>query len=879
MAADWEAQIIAFLHDPPDKAFDIRGHEGRARRYLAAALGRDVGVSELDHYAGLGDQLAAIAERLPMPTAGARGERAVGPDANARLSLRHPISGTKAELQGGAVDEHALARTITRLVDGVAPARERYLLLWRRLAEVVAAEVSPALARVPADTRAPDHTIWHHADAAAGLASAVAGQHGGALLTVAIGPVQTFIAAARTVRDLWSGSAILSWLAFRSMRPLIEQMGPAALVYPHLRGNALLDHWLAQQTGLAGKIAEPPLGARRSPSLPSRFLALVPFGRDGETAHRLAGECRNAARAAWRSLADSVRCELDRKVGQRFPGWDRNWNEQIESFFEVTAAVLPLRQADDAALAQTLGGKRFAEAWPNSAAVRGLAEAIPAADRPGYPQNQAGRWQATVELAARLLAARRSVRHVPAYGGTATTSDRTAPKCALFGSYDQMGPAEFDAAAEFWRALEQKPIRGVGLRRNERLCAVALAKRFAAPALLAEEFGVDAEALRFGDTATIAAAEWLERAGINPAVVRRKHDNWSGQWLHWPRRDHDRDEEPCPEDVFARIRAARNTDAGQPPAYFAVLAMDADHMGAWLRGENTATLREILHEKLVGYFAALADPAAGASLDAKRPVGPALHAAISTALADFAGAIAPHVVQKHKGTLIYAGGDDLLALLPVRTALACARELRLAFTGNPAVNGGADSGYYRLGGRELLTMGERATVSAGLAVAHHRENLRAVLETARTALDAAKKAGRDTLQLAILRRSGERSTTICPWTFVATLNTWADAFAAGASDRWAYQLRRLAPALLGQDMPSAALASQIRRQLGRADEPTRRLMGNGDAEAAGNMLAGAFGLYDGERRRRAPDATAAQFFEDFVILCQAASFLARGRET
>jgi len=36
----------------------------------------------------------------------------------------------------------------------------------------------------------------------------------------------------------------------------------------------------------------------------------------------------------------------------------------------------------------------------------------------------------------------------------------------------------------------------------------------------------------------------------------------------------------------------------------------------------------------------------------------------------------PDIVSRHHGTLIYAGGDDVLALLPTTTVLACARELK-----------------------------------------------------------------------------------------------------------------------------------------------------------------------------------------------------------
>ena len=75
MAIDWEDLLLVYLHDPPDKALDIRGHEGRAAKYATSALGREVSVQELHGGSRLPDQLASIVERLPMPTAGRGGER------------------------------------------------------------------------------------------------------------------------------------------------------------------------------------------------------------------------------------------------------------------------------------------------------------------------------------------------------------------------------------------------------------------------------------------------------------------------------------------------------------------------------------------------------------------------------------------------------------------------------------------------------------------------------------------------------------------------------------------------------------------------------------------------------------------------------------
>ena len=320
-------------------------------------------------------------------------------------------------------------------------------------------------------------------------------------------------------------------------------------------------------------------------------------------------------------------------------------------------------------------------------------------------------------------------------------------------------------------------------------------------------------------------------------------------------------------------------------AYYAVLAMDGDEMGRWLRGENSPQVHQVLHPDLQQYFARLSDTAE--SLAARRPVGPALHAAISEALTNFALHVVPRIVEKHWGTLIYSGGDDVLALLPAGTALACAHELRLAFCGHPQINGGARSGYYRVDGRDLLMMGTKATASAGLALVHYKEDLRSALSAAREAEKAAKTAERDILQVRACRRSGEHAAALCPWDYVGEVQGWVEAFSAGATDRWAYHLRAELPTLTALDYE--AVLAEIRRQLGRTEQATPYRLRPDDMAAAFDAYRRA--MLAEHRRPRDPGflrryttreeqdrQLAATALEGFVTLCQTASFLARGRE-
>ena len=848
---DYEQLLLVYLHDPVDKALDIRGHEARAARYASRACGWDATRDEVEYLAQLADQLAAIAERIPMPSAGQSGARAVGPE-DGRIEVRHPVSAQADVLEGLAPDENRVAEVIDRIVAGLPDdPRTRFLALWRLLPE----RLDPQIARLPADTRVPDHTLIQHADITSGL-WASKGTHGYAYLSLSLGPVQTFIEAARSVRDLWTGSAILSWLTFQGIGPVLDKLGPTALVYPALRGNPLMDLWLhAQKNGLEKVVPLPSKKSRQAPSIPNRFVALVPWGPNGAEARALSAACEEAVQAAWRRLADDVHACLDSKLSAIAPDWARRWQEQIESFFEVRTTTLPGRNLDDNTLANLLGGAgSFDGAWPEAAKVRGLADAIPPNERPGYHQRSAGRWQAQLEASARLMEARRSIRHVP----TIEVETPSLPKCSLLGSYEQMG------LACLW---DKVSIKGVRLRDQDRFSAVALCKRFAAPATLARELALKHDAdLRFPDTATVAAAKWLDEVAIDPDKVRKEHKDWNGRWLHQKHQNEVEDgDKPPPNGVWKQIKEARKNNP--PPLYYAILAMDADDMGQWLKGDYAPKVREVLHPKMVDYYEQLGDKAT-AGLAAKRPVGPALHASISEALNNFASHIAPGIVENDKGTMIYSGGDDVLALLPARRAVACAAALCRAFRGED----GGPPGYVERDGHQLLTMGTKATLSAGIAFVHYKEDLRLALQAARDAEKAAKKNGKNQLALCFMRRSGEHSEAGLSWEHAPWFQEMVALFAGGATDRWTYRLRQELPTLQGSNIPDAAVSAEIRRLVDRTKDDAA----SGSTGPSGEDAERWWQAFSEAGRRRERPAVA--LLEEFTLLCQGASFVARGRD-
>lgn len=117
------------------------------------------------------------------------------------------------------------------------------------------------------------------------------------------------------------------------------------------------------------------------------------------------------------------------------------------------------------------------------------------------------------------------------------------------------------------------------------------------------------------------------------------------------------------------------------------------------------------------------------------------HRAFSQALASFADAARNVVEQQHRGALVYAGGDDVLAFVSLPEVLACADALRTAFERAMARACGS------------LAADQRPTLSVGLGIGHVMESMGDLLTLGR---QAEREAKRDRNSLAVLvdKRSG-----------------------------------------------------------------------------------------------------------------------------
>lgn len=663
-----------------------------------------------------------------------------------------------------------------------------------------------------------------------------------AMLSFFLGPVQSFISAARTTRDLWTGSYLLSWLTAHAMKPILDWESHAKIISPSLTDNPLA-HFVKH-----GKTSEGIL----TPCIPNNFKAMIENVASVEDAQNLAKDCVENCQKAWKDIAQKVRQQIQKQINDHEPDfrnaevnhqkvdllrepWDRFWDQQIESLFEMRTAVLDLSKLDQSYYEKLLD---------------------PVGEKDHGNQ---------ISILVGMLDAAKSLRHVPAY--LMPDNVDVPQKCSLLGTYEQMGPAQLEESRKFWELFADRiRIYGSRTRPNERLCAISLVKRFAWPCFLAEktcpsDVKVDrwVQELAYSDTATLAASCWMpEQSEIdhqdfgNDAFDWKKLRRWSGQWLHWTKREQDPDEK-CPVKVWKWIQDRKNHRKQNPPAYYGILMFDADNLGNIFSNSS-----KDLAEK------------------------------VSNALSHFALQHARQIVEKHKGELIYCGGDDTLAIVPAEAAIACAMELREAYEKNWEVKVGDHRQQMNVDDKENEKY--NATVTAGLAIVHYKEDLRFAMQMARNAEHDAKQSGRNALGISVCRRSGEHTIAFLGWDQASDFNHLvAEYQSTNVSDRWTYVFRRELPGM--ECLPHEGIQAEVRRLLNRLElEPKQRKV-HSDLilGLSKSLLDRAEKQAEKQKAENPPDPDNPPDEEEvrkqkirpwkkFAILCQSAAFMSRGRD-
>ena len=894
----WQTKVAARLHDPAEKALvllrDPAGHENGTSRALTRLLGFhaiDTNAVDSDNDEALvrtvfqkgipaaiyrhvqrADWWAAAADRPQWPVeeitvTTKRGEEKtlkVAQWAQVRWTnkpvLIHPLTaerydlGTLKETEFDDIKQRnfnhlsALLAALSTQTPEAQDWRKTLLTLWRFGPELTEENDNGTLGSLwnllPADTRVPDHSIWDHLDLTSAFSGAFAADENGeaALLTLAIGPVQSFISTARKMEDLWAGSHLLARLSWEAMKPVCEQLGPDAILFPRLRGVPQVDLWLRDQCSLPAQFFEScdwqkgstdanPLFAA---ALPNRFVAVVPASQ----ASAIAGQVQTAVRDWLQDLGKTVLAELLKEADLDNGGdlhCHQQMREQLADFPEVHWAAVPFsligignkeRQTnlDTTQLSQAMRpffGGNGEPGFLGTPAWKLLQKELHLDDAGKrstfFAPNPGVLYPAVHELAERALAAAKTVRpfaQIQQQGWRCTLSGETE---WLTTDAAQLHLPAGRRTDTLWTKIAAK--RPAWAKKGEHLGALPTIKRLW-PTLFAREVGKALDDKSIGrfvvSTHTMALAhqldQWLAHDGQCTPELSRRLERYAKQLdrtalprrLMRPQPEQFNNaallpalldlagDESISETEAALIRSAvrqtlasvrENQNDDRLETYYSLLLMDGDRMGAWLSGgdDYAISYRDSFHPQVQTGFDrhAQSQPQISQYGQQKRALSPNRHLAISGALNDFSLTVVRHVVEReHLGRLIYAGGDDVFAMLPVADLLSTMQRLRHVYSGVTPEDQNKDwgdlqkdrkglhckNGFAYLDGKLMRMMGSKATASCGVVIAHHQAPLAAVRRELHAAEQRAKnEGGRDAFSITIVKRSGGALRLTAKW--------------------------------------------------------------------------------------------------------------------
>jgi CRISPR-associated protein Cmr2 len=329
-------------------------------------------------------------------------------------------------------------------------------------------------------------------------------------------------------------------------------------------------------------------------------------------------------------------------------------------------------------------------------------------------------------------------------------------KCSLMEGWQELSgetgyhATDNKARKDFWGKVRNQKGFGRDLVENEHLCALAFIKRRFAHhfhALTGDYKGWELEPHNVPSVALLAAlpainlikqageqhyeafknfsqafakagGEFGEERSLPTSIADIKAFGLDG--IAWFSNTYDNPASNGLSSDTQKVRAAQKalkdlydqTGVREPSPFYAILMMDGDSLGKQM---SDSTKQSAISEGLNRFTKDVND-----------------------------------IVKKHNGFLIYAGGDDVLAILPIDTALGCAKELRDHYI---------DS-FMKGSNQEIVT-----SISAAVIFAHIKTALSTVLHDAHHVLDDAAKdgAGRDALAVQVIKNSGKHLLWAMPW--------------------------------------------------------------------------------------------------------------------
>ncbi len=528
-----------------------------------------------------------------------------------------------------------------------------------------------------------------------------------------IGPVQGFVAQARRTRDFWAGSFLLSWLAGVAICAVKTQGGKIVFPVPN-------DDFLKALEGK--KVDKLP----KQGGIPNRFMADI-----NDCPNFSGSAVVEAVQQAWKAIADAV-YKKDKQGLEQSYHTKKIWERQIAQFWDMS-------------------------------------------------------WVITQGRDTSALDKRKNFRtHVP--------SVEDGYKCMVMDGFQELSGASDKHSGkkrrEYWTTLSCH-IHSKDIDEREELCAIAYVKRRFVHVFkdVKTELTVNGNSLTIHgwklphnvpSVAYMAAVPWLKsilqssdeemketyryfisvlsemsymtKADIANQTERRNHvkfvqekidDNISlaedisldgnvyylNYWNNLnnfvgDKQNYDGQiDKYRPKVKTALSKLYKSMNDFEPSPYYAILLMDGDSLG-----------KQMSHEK-------------------RQPV-------ISQALDDFTQQ-AEKIVHENDGFLIYAGGDDVLALLSLDDAMKTANQLREAYVKcfENAPN------KVKAEKPECDVENVYSTLSGAINYCHINTPLTQVLKDSHQLLDDIAKdgTGRNALAVRVHKPSGQAVQWSLPW--------------------------------------------------------------------------------------------------------------------
>ncbi len=562
------------------------------------------------------------------------------------------------------------------------------------------------------------------------------------LISIAIGPVQEFIASARRSRDLWFGSWLLSELS-KAAANKIADGDEKRLIFPAV--GSLDD-------------LKPTLKNPKSDSYLSvvnKITAII--------------ETDNVSQFT-KDVFDAMKGRL---IDLRNDAFERF---KTDEYFDRGRAE---KQIDD------------------------LLEYYWAAiELPDESYYKTARHQAEI-----LLMARKNTRD---FHSTKNWAQEGVPKSSLDGLRESViRKKAFDDLSdeERRRKFETRP--------GERLCGVGLLKRLGNGQDEAGFFSTSHVAAfpllsNLQKTHGEAVARYFDKLkGIDQSAWSRVSGNGSSEVHQRIASTFQRNDKPCDGRLLFEDRLAE---------YFEKRGVSPEARKKKINSAKAA-LRDFLKDTLgdrkpFPYYALLLADGDGMGNAIEALDLPDKHRDLSSKLSDFAKSVRGIVETTYDGSLIYAGGDDVLAFVPLHRIVQCSRALSDAFMGELSDG-----------------QGKAPTLSIGVAICHHLDPLSDALTLAREAEKEAKRfPGKNALCIKLDKRSGETTTVIDHWGRLdERLKFFTLLFVADKlPDGVAYEFQKLADQLC--DAPKA-VPGEVKRIL------KRKRAGHGEEELDEKVIA------------------------------------------